>query len=517
MPGWRRAAAIIKPPVSRVKVRSKATVDYPFIYEINTWVWLDELSRREGAAIDLATVPGAEWDAVAALGFDVVWLMGVWERSPAGIAIALGNAGLVERFRRSLPDFQTKDVVGSPYCIRDYRVDAHLGGSSGLAAARAALAERDLGLMLDFVPNHVAPDHPWTEAHPEYFVRGSDEDLARDPASFVRVGEGVLANGRDPYFAAWPDVVQLNAFSADLRAAVTETVGSIAAQCDGVRCDMAMLMMNDTFERTWGERGGTRPDADYWPTVIAAVKRAYPSFVFMAEAYWDLEWALQEQGFDYCYDKRLYDRLVHDDAEAVRGHLNADLGYQERLVRFIENHDEPRAAATFPREKARAAAVTTLAQTGARLVHEGQLEGRTVQLPVFLARRPDEQPDLDLKEFYARLLAALRDGVFRDGEWQLGERHGWEGNETWQNLVVWGWRAGESRKLVVVNLGDVPASGHVLLPWDDFRGREWQLDDAASGERYERSGDDLRDGLYVALDPWSRHLFDVTPLDSPED
>ena len=304
-------------------------------------MWLDELSRREGTAIDLASVPETEWDAVAALGFDVVWLMGVWERSPAGIAIALENAGLVESFRRALPDFQTKDVVGSPYCIRDYTVDAHLGGPAGLAAARAALAERGVGLLLDFVPNHVAPDHPWTEAHPEYFVRGSDEDLARDPASFVRVGDGVLANGRDPYFAAWPDVVQLNAFSPDLRAAVIETLSSIAAQCDGVRCDMAMLMMNDTFERTWGERGGTRPEADYWPTVISAVKSAHPDFVFMAEAYWDLEWALQQQGFDYCYDKRLYDRLVHDGAEAVQGHLNADLGYQ-RAARPL--HREPRRA-----------------------------------------------------------------------------------------------------------------------------------------------------------------------------
>ena len=195
--------------------------------------------------------------------------------------------------------------------------------------------------MLDFVPNHVAPDHPWTETHPEYFVRGSDEDLARDPASFMRVGGGVLANGRDPYFAAWPDVVQLNAFSPDLRAAVIETLSSIAAQCDGVRCDMAMLMMNDTFERTWGERAGARPEADYWPTVIPAVKSAHPGFVFMAEAYWDLEWALQEQGFDYCYDKRLYDRLEHDGAEAVNGHLNADIGYQQRAGPL---HREPRRA-----------------------------------------------------------------------------------------------------------------------------------------------------------------------------
>jgi hypothetical protein len=102
--------------------------------------------------------------------------------------------------------------------------------------------------------------------------------------------------------------VQLDAFSPTLREAVVETLGSIAAQCDGVRCDMAMLTMNDTFERTWGDRAGPRPDADCWPTVIPAVKDAHPGFVFIAEAYWDLEWALQQQGFDYCYDKRCYDR-----------------------------------------------------------------------------------------------------------------------------------------------------------------------------------------------------------------
>jgi len=487
-------------------------VALPFVYEVNAWVWLDELSRREGAKVDLAGVPESEWEAIASLGFDAVWLMGVWERSPAGKAIALANESLVESFRRVLPDFAEADVAGSPYCVREYRVDAHLGGPGALAAAREALARHGLGLILDFVPNHVAPDHPWTEAHPEYLVNGSDDDLERDPASFVRVGAGVVANGRDPYFTAWPDVVQLNAFSPDLRRAVVATVRSIAAQCDGVRCDMAMLVTNDVFERTWGDRAGPRPDGDYWPTVIPAVKAEHPGFVFVAEAYWDLEWELQQQGFDHCYDKRLYDRLVHDGAEQIHGHLSADVGYQRRLVRFLENHDEPRAAATFPRDQARAAAVTTLAQTGMRLVHEGQLEGRKVQLPVFLARRPDEPVDPDVRAFYDTLLGALRDGVFRDGEWVLGERRGWEGNDTWRQLVVWGWR-GAARKLVVVNLGERPANGHVTLPWEELRARRWRLDDASDGRQYERSGDDLRDGLYVALDPWHWHLFDLTPLD----
>jgi hypothetical protein len=276
---------------------------------------------------------------------------------------------------------------------------------------------------------------------------------------------------------------------------------------------MAMLMMNDVFARTWGERAGAPPETDYWPAAIAAVKARHPGFVFAAEAYWDLEYALQQQGFDYCYDKRLYDRLEHEDAESVNGHLSGDIAYERKLVRFLENHDEPRAAAVFPPAKARAAAVLTLTQTGAKLVHEGQLEGRKVHLPVFLARRPAEPPDAEVHAFYERLLGALGDGVFRTGEWALGARAGWEGNETWRSLVATGWRDGVPRKLVVVNLGDAPASGHVSLPWDDLRGRTWRLGDAASGETYDRAGDDLRDGLYVALGPWGWHLFDLEPVE----
>ena len=204
-----------------------------------------------------------------------------------------------------------------------------------------------LGLVLDYVPNHVAPDHRWLTERPECFLFGTDEELVSHPEAFVRTAAGVVANGRDPYFPPWPDVVQLNAFSPALREAVAETLIDIGGQCDGLRCDMAMLMTNEVFARTWGDRAGPAPAADYWPTLIPRVKGAHSDLLFIAEAYWDMEWTLQQQGFDLCYDKRLYDRLIGDPAESVRAHLQADGSYQERLIRFIENHDEPRAAATF--------------------------------------------------------------------------------------------------------------------------------------------------------------------------
>lgn len=489
------------------------TASHPSIYEINTWPWLGELADRYGRPITLGTVPSGVWRQIADLGFDAVWLMGVWRRSPAGIAIAMNNAGLLADFDAALPEWTSQDVVGSPYCVRDYVVDAQLGGPDGLAAARSAMAEHGLGLILDFVPNHVAPDHPWTGQHPDRFVLGTGDDLAADPASFVRVGGTVFANGRDPYFPAWPDVVQLNAYSGDLRAAAVDVLTSIADQCDGVRCDMAMLMTNDVFARTWGDRVGLPPADDYWPTVINRVHVTHPGFLFIAEAYWDLEWALQQQGFDYCYDKRLYDRLLHESAEQVRGHLQADVGYQNGLVRFIENHDEPRAASAFGGRRARAAAVAALSQTGARLVHDGQIDGRRVRLPVFLGRFPNEPADGATREFYLSLLTTLADPTFHGGDWRLCDRSGWPGDDTYLDLVAWGWD-GPTRWLVVVNLSDRVARGHVRAPWPDLPDGTWTLTDPTNDQRFERSSADLRDGMYVELPPWHWHLLRLDRAES---
>lgn len=485
-------------------------VKRPRIYEIDTWVWLHDLSIEHGQAVTLGTVPPQEWDRLAALGADAVWLMGVWERSPAGIEVANQNPGLQADFQRALADFQPDDNVGSAYCVRDYVVDARLGGTKELAQARTALATRGMRLILDFVPNHVAPDHPWVTEHPDYFIRGTADDLHRAPAEFFAANDQVIANGRDPYFAPWPDVAQLNAFDAGLRAAAIETVSAIAAQCDGMRCDMAMLLLNDVFHRTWGERAGALPTEEYWSSVISAVRARYPDVIFIAEAYWDLEWQLQQHGFDYCYDKRLYDRLAHESAASVRGHLQAELGYQERLVRFIENHDEPRAAEVFSREKERAAAVVVSTLPGACLYYDGQFEGRRIKLPVFLARRADETPDAELREFYQTLLAATHTELMHQGEWRLCEQSGWSDNQSVQNLVAWCWTYNDVRQLVVVNLSDVRSQGRIGLPWSDLGGRLWRMRDPLNGDLFERQGETLEsEGFFVDLDRWAFHLLNL--------
>ena len=183
-------------------------------------------------------------------------------------------------------------------------------------------------------------------------------------------------------------------------------LGKISGQCDGVRCDMAMLILPEVFERTWGRR----PEP-FWPKAIASVRRQHPEFLFMAEVYWDLEWTMQQQGFDYAYDKRLYDRLREGHPQAVRGHLLAGLDYQNRLARFLENHDEPRAAATFPPGVHEAAAVVTYLAPGLRFFHQGQFEGRVeahLAAPDSRSERAGESAIAAVLRAAARAAAATR-------------------------------------------------------------------------------------------------------------
>ena len=306
----------------------------PVLYEINTWVWLGELSRKTGFPVTLARVPDETWDELSQLNLEAVWFMGVWERSPRGIEISNNHGGNLADFQNALPDFTFADNVGSPYCVRRYLVDEHLGGDEGLAVARRQLAQRGIKLILDFVPNHLAHDNPWSSEFPEFFIQGNIQDLNNDPVTFVHVGETIFACGKDPYYPAWQDVLQINAFHPGLRAATIETLVKISGQCDGVRCDMAMLLINGVFQQTWGSRAGSLPEYEFWEEVIPAIRRSNPDFIFIAEAYWDMEWTLQQQGFDYCYDKRLYDRLEQKTAQDIRLHLTADIGFQSKLIRL---------------------------------------------------------------------------------------------------------------------------------------------------------------------------------------
>jgi hypothetical protein len=473
--------------------------DNPRIYEINTWTWLDEMSSRYGRPITLGNIPSEEWDREID-DIDAIWLMGVWERSPRGREIAAQHPGLLSEYVNSLADFEPDDVVGSPYSVRRYRVDSRLGGPEGLATARAQLADRGWSLLLDFVPNHVATDHPWTQERPICFIHGTDEDLLMQPDRYFRSGTHIYAHGRDPYFPSWTDTAQLNAFAPDARKALHRTLLEIASQCDGVRCDMAMLLTNEVFGRTWQQQAGTRPVTDFWREIIPAVKRHDREFLFVAEVYWDLEWELQQQGFDYCYDKRLYDRLVHENADSVRAHLAGDITFQNKLIRFIENHDEPRAAAALG-ERSRAAAVLTLTLPGAKLVHQGQTRGHQIKTPVQLGRRAVEWDDPGVMSFYKRALEITSHSGFRNNSWRLCR---WEAEEVKGNLsdlIVTAWETHPIPTLIVVNFGETEVRCRLAIDGvPALAGR--RITDLLSGESWTQDN-----RIVVQLSPWSGRIL----------
>jgi glycosidase len=364
--------------------------------------------------------------------------------------------------------------------------------------------------MLDFVPNHTAPDHPWVERHLEYYVAGSETDLAQAPQNYTRLatsqGNRVLAYGRDPYFAGWPDTLQLDYSNPATQEAMRGELLRIAGQCDGVRCDMAMLILPDVFERTWRRRAPL-----FWPETTARVRERVPGFCFMAEVYWDLEWTMQQQGFDYAYDKRLYDRLREGHARPVREHLLAGLDYQDRLARFLENHDEPRAAATFDLPMQRAAAIVTYLSPGLRFFHQGQFEGRRKRISPHLVRAPNEPTDGAVQRFYDRLLTAVRDATIRDGSWHMLEcMPAWDGNWTWDCCLAWMWtgKLGD-RRLVAINYSGNQSQCYVRLPGSSARVVRFR--DQTGELAFNRDGDDLdARGLYLDMPPWGYHVFEVT-------
>ena len=485
---------------------------YPSLYQINTRVWLTELSRGLGRPATLDDISDGELDRIAKMGFDWVWFLSVWRTGLAGQRRSRSNAEWRREFKETLPDLQEDDIAGSGFAITGYSVQPGLGGNEALARLRERLRARGLRLMLDFVPNHMAPDHPWVEDHPEYFVAGTEQDLAQAPQNYTRVsrkgGDLILAYGRDPYFDGWPDTLQLDYSNPVTQKAMTGELLNIAQQCDGVRCDMAMLVLPDVFQRTWG-----RPAPVFWPEATRRVREQVPGFRFMAEVYWDLEWTMLQQGFDYAYDKRLYDRLHEGHARPVREHLHAGLDYQSRLARFMENHDEPRAAATFAPGMHEAAAVITYLSPGLRFFHQGQFEGRRKRISPHLVRGPAEPVNEAQLRFYEGLLAVLRESIVRDGEWRLLEcAPAWDGNSTSDCLMAWSWEvAGDQRCLVTVNYAANQSQCYVKLPFSDLAGRAVRLEDLMSPARYDREGSDLvSHGLYLDLPPWGHHVFRIS-------
>ena len=485
---------------------------HPHLYEINTWAWLEKLSARLGRLVKVADVPDSEWDAIAGRGFDIVWLMGIWQHSAEARRIELADPENRPLFDRVLPGWKPEDVIGSPYSIAQYAPDPRIGTWDSLDEVREKLRSRGIAVFLDFVGNHTALDHPWTREHPEFYVQGTEADFERDPAGFHKIegskGSVFVALGKDPYFPAWDDVAQLNHFSPEMRAALIGELRKIAAHCDGVRCDMAMLQFNEVFENVWGHyvHHLEPPDTEFWSDARAAV----PDLVLLAEAYWGTQQRLLDLGFSFVYDKGLYDAVRYEKMADVHARLAEGLSYQKHLARFLENHDEDRCAAAFGPE--RLVSVVTFMGTlpGMRFYQESEIEGAKIHLPVALRRAVDEPPNPVSVALFRKDPRNDQAGHFSQGALEPAADRS-EGDDTSGNLVAYEWRFENAWKVIVVNLTGAASEGRISFGDRPLAGQQYVFHDELDDTRYPRSGDEIGGlGLFVRREAFGAHFFDVS-------
>jgi len=477
---------------------------HPLVYEINTRCWLRDLSEQAGAPITLANVPETELADWRRLGFTHIWLMGVWHAGPKSRAHSLS----LRQPGQPLQRYDEQDIVGSAYAIASYRVSEALGGNTALKVFRERLAAFGLKLLLDFVPNHTGLDHAWLAERPELFVQSG----VKKPGTFRPSANKAcwIAHGRDPYFHPWVDTAQLDYRNAATRRAMIEQLKSVAQRCDGARCDMSMLVLNDVFQKTWAQFPVSLPcpATQFWAEAIPAVKELYPDFTFMAEVYWDLEPRLQELGFDYTYDKRWHDHLVARRPDPLQRHLlEAAAGDLRAGVHFLENHDEARIASFLPWAEHRPAALALMGSPGMRLLHEGQLRGATQRVSIHVNHRPREAPNEDIAAFYERLLGTLPGTSVGKGDFKvLKPASAWPENPTARNILLVQWQSQPAEfDLVVANFAPHPSQCHAPL---QVEGQcDWEMTNLLGDERFERSGRDLRRGLYLDLPPYGSQLF----------
>jgi len=488
----------------------------PHLYEINLMPWLTHVCGKEQRPITLKNIPPSVWSELKDKGMDLVWLMGIWHRSRDACKRARNTSDLLEYCRLRFKDFKTEDIAGSPYAIERYLPDPVFGNRQDLLSLKDLLADMGLRLVLDFVPNHTARDHDWIKEHPEYYVQADLTKKGRCPKGFFPSEHPsampCIAHGKDPSFPAWTDTAQVNYGNAEAVSAMRDTLFIISRFCHGLRCDMAMLVLKKIFFKTWRRCTKDAADGEFWRLAMDGLRSTSSRCIMIAEVYWGMEQKLLELGFDYAYDKVFYDLLVAEDIQGLSAHLSAPVGRQERMVRFLENHDESRAMDVFGPEKIFSAMVIHATVPGMRFWHHGQFEGNRIRVPVQLGRVEEEPVNRELQTFSERLLHEVNHPVFHDGIWKMCEIEGWPDNPSYRNLLAWCWRKETERRLIVVNYSSGPAQGLVRMPvnWLPEKDR-FICHDPLKGETYERSTAQVEaSGLYVELGKWDYHFFRIS-------
>ncbi|HNS50865.1 MAG TPA: alpha-amylase family glycosyl hydrolase [Anaerolineae bacterium] len=418
----------------------------------NTYVWLHQLSQRYGRPVTrLDQVPDDELDTMARWGFNGLWLIGLWERSPASARIKqlCGNP----------------EAVASAYSLYDYRVAQDLGGEEAFGDLRARAWQRGIRMASDMVPNHVGIFSRWVIEHPDWFVsldqcpfpsyRFDGPDLSGDgrvgifvedhyydrtdaAVVFKRLdrwtGEArYIYHGNDGTSMPWNDTAQLNYLNPEVREAVIQTILHVARQTPVIRFDAAMTLTKKHYQRLWypepgtggaiptrAEHGTTKAafdaamPAEFWREVVERVAAEAPDTLLLAEAFWLLEgYFVRTLGMHRVYNSAFMHMLRDEDNAkyrmAIKNTLEFDPEILKRYVNFMSNPDEETALAQFGKGDKYFGICTVMATLpGLPMFGHGQVEGLAERYGMEYRRAyRDEAPDLDLVHRHERQVLPL--------------------------------------------------------------------------------------------------------------
>eukprot|EP01133_Synstelium_polycarpum_P012036 gene12036-14078_t len=445
------------------------------------------------------------------MGFDMVWMMGVWSLGAYGLNFDRTNQPLLQHYQQVLPGCQQADIIGSPYAVTNYTINPSLGSAQDLTNLKKKLNSIGLLLMLDFVPNHTAVDCEWTNSEMDYYIRAPKG--AQPPFDSNLYLPNGIAYGSAGWGGAWMDTAQLNYWDqGTIKARINELL-EVASYADAIRCDMAYLLLNSLFGQNWQQQlsswGYTQPAQEWWQVAIQIVKETYPNIIFLAEVYHPYEEQLQQLGFDYTYDKMLHDTLNGGNLDQVRDWISGhSLNFTHHSAHFISNHDEPRGASFFGSWwRSDAAALVTYTLPGLRFFWWGDFEGYQNQLDVHLRREEEEPAIATTQEFYKNLTSIVSDPVFKYGDFEY--LNVTSSDSSW-TLIAYKWSYQNEKRLCVLNFSGTEGSGAIIV--DDaspVNGNDTiPVTDLLSGTTFYRSAQEMRTtGLFVVVNTWYGQIF----------
>jgi glycosidase len=407
----------------------------------NVYVWLDQLSRTYRRPIDrLDQIPMEELEKLASWGINALWLIGIWQRSPASRKIKrmTGNP----------------EAEASAYALYDYRISEELGGDEAYQGLVNRASQAGIRLAADMVPNHVGIDSRWVMEHPDWFISLPEPpfpgysfngpDLADQPGVqifledhyydqsdaavvFKRVDDETgqaryIYHGNDGTSMPWNDTAQLNFLNERTRQAVQETILEVAKKFSIIRFDAAMTLAKKHYQRLWYPEpgsGGAIPSRaryglskaefnrlfpeEFWRQVVDRVAEEAPDTLLLAEAFWMMEgYFVRTLGMHRVYNSAFMHMLKNEENAKYRNLIKDTLAFDpqilKRYVNFLNNPDEETAVAQFGKDgKYFGVCLLMATMPGLPMFGHGQVEGYSEKYGMEYRRSYyDETPDQEL-------------------------------------------------------------------------------------------------------------------------